>query len=399
VARYFAARLGAGRKPLTGGSLARFVAPAALHFKTSFSGRAWALPDSCDTDMITPGKYLTIIDPKGLAEHILEGWRQDFPKLVKAGDILVAGDNMGCGSSREHAPLSMLGAGVPVVIARSFARIFYRNAINVGLPVMECPDLPKDFVKDGETVSVDLTKGVVRNETRGLEAKGIPLSAKAIEILDAGGLVNIVRHKLAKKGHVQHKATGNSPESDFRQDDDRHLAGAHDGLRHGPQHGPFEAGAAVASHDHERGLVLGHGLRHDLLRLAFDRDGLQVDLLARLGRPLFGVLLPLGGGNLGPHLADGAAGADLGQRRERVHEHQRRAQVLSQLDRGLEGAAAGGGKVHGHDDGVHARHCVLQGYGCFAHNLQSGAAASRPLCPPSSVRCPSGSVTSTPSTT
>jgi 3-isopropylmalate/(R)-2-methylmalate dehydratase small subunit len=194
------------------------VAQAEMHFKTRFQGRAWALPDSCDTDMITPGKYLTIIDPKGLAEHILEGWRADFPKQVKAGDILVAGDNMGCGSSREHAPLSMVGAGIPVVIARSFARIFYRNAINVGLPVMECPEMPKDFVRDGETISVDLVKGVVRNETRGIEAKGIPLSAKAIEILDAGGLVNIVRRKLAQRGSVQHKATGTSPESDFKQD-------------------------------------------------------------------------------------------------------------------------------------------------------------------------------------
>lgn len=193
-------------------------APQDLHFKTRFSGRAWALPDSCDTDMITPGKYLTIIDPKGLAEHILEGWRQDFPQQVKAGDILVAGDNMGCGSSREHAPLSMVGAGIPVVIARSFARIFYRNAINVGLPVMECPDMPKDFVRDGDAVKVDLQKGLVKNETRNTEVKGIPLSPKAIEILDAGGLVNIVRHKLAKRGDVQHKATGNSPESDFKQD-------------------------------------------------------------------------------------------------------------------------------------------------------------------------------------
>ena len=189
-----------------------------LHFRTQFSGRAWALPDSVDTDMITPGKYLTIIDPKGLAEHILEGWRQEFPKQVKAGDILVAGDNLGCGSSREHAPLSMLGAGVPVVIARSFARIFYRNAINVGLPVMECPDMPKDFVRDGDTVAVDLEKGEVRNQTRGTQTRGIPLSAKAIEILDAGGLVNIVRHKLAKRGDVAHKATGASAESDFRSD-------------------------------------------------------------------------------------------------------------------------------------------------------------------------------------
>jgi 3-isopropylmalate/(R)-2-methylmalate dehydratase small subunit len=194
------------------------MAAPELHFKTQFKGRAWALPDSVDTDMITPGKYLTIIDPKGLAEHILEGWRQDFPKQVKAGDILVAGDNLGCGSSREHAPLSMLGAGIPVVVARSFARIFYRNAINVGLPVIECPELPKDFVRDGETVSVDLQKGVVRNETRNLEAKGIPLSAKAIEILDAGGLVNIVRHKLAKKGDARHTAAGSPAEADLKHD-------------------------------------------------------------------------------------------------------------------------------------------------------------------------------------
>ena len=191
----------------------------ALHFKTQFSGRAWALPDSVDTDMITPGKYLTIIDPKGLSEHILEGWRADFPKQVKAGDILVAGDNLGCGSSREHAPLSMLGAGIPVVIARSFARIFYRNAINVGLPVMECPEMPRDFVKDGDTIEVDLQAGVVRNPTRGTSTKGIALSDKAIEILDAGGLVNIVRKKLHARGQAtEHKAPGAPPEADFKQD-------------------------------------------------------------------------------------------------------------------------------------------------------------------------------------
>lgn len=195
------------------------MAQPVLRFQTRFTGRAWALPDSCDTDMITPGKYLTIIDPKGLAEHILEGWRADFPKQVKAGDILVAGDNMGCGSSREHAPLSMVGAGIPVVVARSFARIFYRNAINVGLPVLEVPDLPRDFARDGDTVSVDLQAGVVRNETRGTEAKGIPLSAKAIEILDAGGLVNIVRQKLAKRGAApEHTAATTTKVTDFKRD-------------------------------------------------------------------------------------------------------------------------------------------------------------------------------------
>ncbi len=189
-----------------------------MSFETRFAGRCWALPDSVDTDMITPGKYLTIIDPAGLAEHILEGWREEFPQQVQAGDILVAGDNMGCGSSREHAPLSMLGAGIPVVIARSFARIFYRNAINVGLPVMECPEMPEGFVADGDTVEVDLEAGLVRNTTQGTETTGIPLSAKAIEILDAGGLVNIVRHKLHARGEIEHMAAGATPESDFAQD-------------------------------------------------------------------------------------------------------------------------------------------------------------------------------------
>lgn len=189
-----------------------------MAFETRFTGRAWALPDSVDTDMITPGKYLTIIDPEGLAKHILEGWREDFPQQVHKGDILVAGDNLGCGSSREHAPLSMLGAGIPVVIARSFARIFYRNAINVGLPVMECPDMPERFVADGDTVSVDLTKGVVRNETKGTETRGIPLSTKAIEILDQGGLVNVVRHKLHARGEVEHVAAGGTADTDFQTD-------------------------------------------------------------------------------------------------------------------------------------------------------------------------------------
>jgi len=189
-----------------------------MGLQTSFSGRAWALPDSVDTDMITPGKYLTIIDPEGLSKHLLEGWREDFPSRVRAGDILVAGDNMGCGSSREHAPLAMVGAGVPVVVARGFARIFYRNAINVGLPVIECPDMPEGFVKDGDTVSIDLRTGLVANETEGISTQGIPLSEKAIEILEAGGLVNIVRRKLERRGDVAHLATGATAESDFAED-------------------------------------------------------------------------------------------------------------------------------------------------------------------------------------
>ncbi|MHB8632464.1 MAG: 3-isopropylmalate dehydratase small subunit [Thermoplasmatota archaeon] len=194
------------------------MAQEGLPFANQFDGRAWALPDSCDTDMIVPGKYLTIIDPAGLAQHLLEGWRTDFPSQVKRGDILVAGENMGCGSSREHAPLAMLGAGVPVVVARSFARIFYRNAVNVGLPVMECPELPSDFAHDGDQVHVDLARGRITNRTTGATAEGIPLSAKAIEILEAGGLVNIVRRKLHARGGAAHKAPGAPPEADFKKD-------------------------------------------------------------------------------------------------------------------------------------------------------------------------------------
>ncbi len=186
--------------------------------ETRFSGRAWVLPDSVDTDMITPGKYLTIIDKEGLAKHLLEGWREDFPSHVRAGDILVAGDNFGCGSSREHAPLAMLGAGIPVVVARSFARIFYRNAVNVGLPVLEVPDLPGEFASEGEPISVDLTAGTVRNEASGAEVKGIPLSAKAVEILSAGGLVPLVRHKLSLRDGANHQAAGAPPEADFETD-------------------------------------------------------------------------------------------------------------------------------------------------------------------------------------
>ncbi|MGB0652199.1 MAG: 3-isopropylmalate dehydratase small subunit [Thermoplasmatota archaeon] len=167
--------------------------------KTRFSGRCWSLPDSIDTDMITPGKYLTILDPEGLGKHVLEGYDEEFPKKVRRGDVLVAGDNFGCGSSREHAPLAMLGAGVPVVVARSFARIFYRNALNVGLPVLEVPSLEADFAQDGDYVTVDLQQGFIRNASTGIEQQGIPLSDKAFEILDAGGLVPLVRRRLAAR--------------------------------------------------------------------------------------------------------------------------------------------------------------------------------------------------------
>jgi len=163
--------------------------------QTQLRGRSWVFGDSIDTDMITPGKYLAILDPKGLAEHVLEGADPEFPKKVKTGDVLVAGQNFGCGSSREHAPIAIKGAGVPVVLAESFARIFYRNAINIGLPVLEVSGVHA-ATQPGDVLEVDLANGTVRNTRTGQTLQGAPLSAKAVEILEAGGLVGYVRRKL-----------------------------------------------------------------------------------------------------------------------------------------------------------------------------------------------------------
>jgi 3-isopropylmalate/(R)-2-methylmalate dehydratase small subunit len=166
--------------------------------QTTFRGRAWTFGDSIDTDMITPGKYLSIIEPKGLAEHLLEGKDPEFPKKVRAGDILVAGQNFGCGSSREHAVAAMKGVPLACVVAESFARIFYRNALNLALPVLEAPGVAQ-AVQTGDEVEVDLEKGTVRNTRTGHVVQGIALTPKAVELLEAGGLVNIVKRKLAAR--------------------------------------------------------------------------------------------------------------------------------------------------------------------------------------------------------
>jgi 3-isopropylmalate/(R)-2-methylmalate dehydratase small subunit len=166
--------------------------------QTAFTGRAWVFGDSIDTDMITPGKYLAIIDPKGLAEHLLEGKDPEFAKKVKPGDIIVAGENFGCGSSREHAVAAMKGAEVACVVAESFARIFYRNALNLALPVLEVPDVA-DHVKEGDEVTVDLQAGTVTNARTGKMVQGVALTEKAVELLEAGGLINIVKAKLAHR--------------------------------------------------------------------------------------------------------------------------------------------------------------------------------------------------------
>jgi len=125
------------------------------------TGRAWKFSDNVDTDQIIPAEYLVTGDIKELARHAFEKARPEFASSAKKGDLIVAGDNFGCGSSREHAPRALIGAGISCVIAKSFARIFYRNSINIGLPLVEC-DIGAD---DGDLIEVDFEKGVVRNHT------------------------------------------------------------------------------------------------------------------------------------------------------------------------------------------------------------------------------------------
>jgi 3-isopropylmalate/(R)-2-methylmalate dehydratase small subunit len=158
-------------------------------------GRVWKFGDHIDTDMIVPGKYLTRLEPESLAEIVLSGVRDDFAKNVEPGDIIVAGENFGCGSSREHAPLGIKGAKVPVVVAESFARIFYRNAINVGLPVIEAPGIHA-AVEEGDEIIVDIRTGTIENLRTGRAIVGTPLPENMLRIISAGGLINVVRLKL-----------------------------------------------------------------------------------------------------------------------------------------------------------------------------------------------------------
>ncbi|MBP1927654.1 3-isopropylmalate/(R)-2-methylmalate dehydratase small subunit [Methanolinea mesophila] len=151
--------------------------------------RAWKFGDNIDTDAIIPGRFLTIYDPKELASHAFEGIRHEFAKSVRPGDVIVAGRNFGCGSSREHAPHALSGAGVRFVIARTFARIFYRNAINVGLLPLVCEDA--DRIRDGAEISVDIEKGFVESEGARYRIEPVPDFLQ--QIVNAGGLVDYAK--------------------------------------------------------------------------------------------------------------------------------------------------------------------------------------------------------------
>lgn len=150
--------------------------------------------DNVDTDVIIPARYLNTQDPKELASHCMEDIDTSFVTRVKEGDVMVAGDNFGCGSSREHAPIAIKASGISCVIAATFARIFYRNSINIGLPIMECPEASRE-IKEGDDVSIDFDSGVITDNTTGKTFQAAPFPAFIQEIIAEGGLLNSIKNK------------------------------------------------------------------------------------------------------------------------------------------------------------------------------------------------------------
>lgn len=155
-------------------------------------GKAWKFGDHIDTDLIIPARYLNTSDPKELAKHAMEDADPNWIKKMKKGDFIIAGENFGCGSSREHAPIAIKAAGVSAVIAKSFARIFYRNAINIGLPILESPEAAKD-IKEGDLIEVNLSKGEIKNLSKGKTYYAQPFPEFMQKIIKAGGLIKYVK--------------------------------------------------------------------------------------------------------------------------------------------------------------------------------------------------------------
>ncbi|MDP2753885.1 MAG: 3-isopropylmalate dehydratase small subunit [Nitrospirota bacterium] len=158
-------------------------------------GRARRFGNDIDTDVIIPARYLNTSDPHELAKHVMEGVDKDFSSKVRAGDIIVAGKNFGCGSSREHAPIAIKAAGIQAVIAKSFARIFYRNAFNIGLPIFESEEA-SEKIKEADEIEVDANNGIVKNLTKNEEYKANPIPPFMQELIDAGGLVEWTKKRL-----------------------------------------------------------------------------------------------------------------------------------------------------------------------------------------------------------
>ncbi|MGN1169913.1 MAG: 3-isopropylmalate dehydratase small subunit [Acutalibacteraceae bacterium] len=157
-----------------------------------FEGKVIKYGDNVDTDVIIPARYLNTIDKKELASHCMEDLDATFTSRVTDGDIMVAGFNFGCGSSREHAPIAIKESGISLVIAKSFARIFYRNSINIGLPIIECPEAV-DAISEGDKLKADMDAGVIYNLTTGDEYKADPFPPFIQEIISTGGLIESIK--------------------------------------------------------------------------------------------------------------------------------------------------------------------------------------------------------------
>ena len=157
-----------------------------------YIGKTVKYGDNVDTDVIIPARHLNTIDKKELASHCMEDIDKDFHKKISDGDIMIAGANFGCGSSREHAPIAIKESGISLVIAKSFARIFYRNAINIGLAILECPEAV-DSISEGDTVEADLDAGVIYNRTTGESFTTQPFPPFIQKIITAGGLVEAIK--------------------------------------------------------------------------------------------------------------------------------------------------------------------------------------------------------------
>lgn len=158
-------------------------------------GKVWKFGDNIDTDAIIPARYLNTSDPKELSRHVMEDADKEFPEKVKSGDILIAGANFGCGSSREHAPIAIKAAGIHAVIAKSFARIFYRNAFNIGLPIFESSGA-SEKIKQGDEIEIDADKGIIKNITKNEQYASKPIPSFMQELISAGGLIEWTKKRI-----------------------------------------------------------------------------------------------------------------------------------------------------------------------------------------------------------
>jgi 3-isopropylmalate/(R)-2-methylmalate dehydratase small subunit len=161
----------------------------------ALEGRVWRFGNDVDTDLIIPARYLNTTDPKELASHCMEDADPSFAGKVKPGDIIVAGKNFGCGSSREHAPIAIKAAGVSCVIASSFARIFYRNSINIGLPILESPEASQ-AISEGDQLRIDLSGGTIQDITRGATFRASEFPPFMQQLIECGGLIPYIKTKL-----------------------------------------------------------------------------------------------------------------------------------------------------------------------------------------------------------